>query len=446
MVQPLPKTDSREFEIGNPEAPPVAPDLAVSESECEISIRTWVKTDLAIDSLKTFWATKTTLVELIADLIVAGDGRVADQLPLAMLARFPNAIRALTAAKPIQRSLPIFAIACSESDCSVSTVISNPTESGSTDFEKTAQAPGNLLNYPRPGGIVITEHVCEELQVVPRLHLRKIDSGDGEGSDAKATMHELVWAPVPYSAETSDAPEPSLRSSVEKPAISAASSGTEPVTSASPKKKAEVPDLSARKIPRSRSPASAPRRAFSSGADLSNLAEDTVVSRSRHALIGAALALTTTLLLVFSVLLFLPYRRQAETRARQSAPNGDQTKQQNQTALATTQRVPGNPDAHNDSGPPSQASATLMPEPRNGSAKKVRNKESEDQREKPSSADGYFYSKIPYLLIKAERGVGSGKYSEARHEYQVVLSLDPANSKAKQGLHRLELRAREPNN
>ena len=78
--------------------------------------------------------------------------------------------------------------------------------------------------------------------------------------------------------------------------------------------------------------------------------------------------------------------------------------------------------------------------------KKTRSKEAEDQYERASSAEGYFYSDIPYLLIKADHDAGSGKYSEARHEYQVVLRLDSGNARAKQGLHRLELSAKEPDN
>src|SRR5947207_2186124 len=145
MVQPLPKTDSREFEMANPEAPPVTPSVAVvAESGCEISIRIWGKTNLGIKPLETSWTTKSTLVQLIADVIVASDGRLADELPLAMLARFPNAIRALTVAKRIQRMLPIFAFASSQTDCSISTVISNTSKSGVTDFEETAQASVNL--------------------------------------------------------------------------------------------------------------------------------------------------------------------------------------------------------------------------------------------------------------------------------------------------------------
>ncbi len=54
------------------------------------------------------------------------------------------------------------------------------------------------------------------------------------------------------------------------------------------------------------------------------------------------------------------------------------------------------------------------------------------------SVDGFHCSDIPDLLAKADAAAGRGDYSHARYSYGIVLRLDPRNSDARNGLHKIE--------
>jgi hypothetical protein len=64
---------------------------------------------------------------------------------------------------------------------------------------------------------------------------------------------------------------------------------------------------------------------------------------------------------------------------------------------------------------------------------------------KAEVGDGFSFAEIPALLKRADQAAGSGDYSEARREYNVVLRMDPGNLRAKTGLHKIELSENETN-
>jgi hypothetical protein len=66
----------------------------------------------------------------------------------------------------------------------------------------------------------------------------------------------------------------------------------------------------------------------------------------------------------------------------------------------------------------------------------------ENPEEEPQAHDdsgGVSQKDIPALLGMAQRDAGAGNYDKAKREYKKILSLQPGNQEAKDGLRRLDL-------
>jgi hypothetical protein len=55
-----------------------------------------------------------------------------------------------------------------------------------------------------------------------------------------------------------------------------------------------------------------------------------------------------------------------------------------------------------------------------------------------TSFEGFRCTDIPDLVSKADAAAGRGDYSEATYDYNIVLHMDPKNSAAHAGLHKVE--------
>ncbi|MGB8580076.1 MAG: hypothetical protein WCD47_04595 [Candidatus Sulfotelmatobacter sp.] len=53
--------------------------------------------------------------------------------------------------------------------------------------------------------------------------------------------------------------------------------------------------------------------------------------------------------------------------------------------------------------------------------------------------EGFTARDVPLLLRKAEADAGAGDYDSSRHEYDIILHLEPGNQAAKAGLSRVNL-------
>src|SRR3984957_8603786 len=95
MPQYKQKTDSSESAVANLDQSPEATDLVVRLWNPERSGRT--------ASLS--WNTESVLVYMIADLVSASQGRIAEELPTIMGAHFADSRQAIVAAKRIQTSM-----------------------------------------------------------------------------------------------------------------------------------------------------------------------------------------------------------------------------------------------------------------------------------------------------------------------------------------------------
>jgi len=101
------KTDSREFEVANAEQYPGASGGDARAGGSEIALRLWASNQ----NVPLTWKADSVLVYMIADLVAASGGRVAEAEQAVMAAKFDSPRQALVAAKRIQASVAEF-VAC----------------------------------------------------------------------------------------------------------------------------------------------------------------------------------------------------------------------------------------------------------------------------------------------------------------------------------------------
>ena len=109
MPQYEQKTDSREFEVANPDSP------RVRGAEIRLRMRPISRFGFGVRnagrSVPLTWKTDSVLVYMIADLVGASHGRIVEESLAIMAAHFDGSRQALVAAKRIQTSILEF-LAC----------------------------------------------------------------------------------------------------------------------------------------------------------------------------------------------------------------------------------------------------------------------------------------------------------------------------------------------
>ena len=104
MAQYEQKTDSREFEVANPDQH-TGPWGGNSPADAaDIAIRLWgvTRPDRRVPLI---WKTESVLVYMIADLVGASRGRIAEESQTVLNAHFDSCRQAVVAAKRIQTAL-----------------------------------------------------------------------------------------------------------------------------------------------------------------------------------------------------------------------------------------------------------------------------------------------------------------------------------------------------
>ena len=448
------KTDSREFEVANAEHPSGAPVGGSGAGGSEIALRLWVDEKGART-----WKSDSVLVYMIADLVAASGGQVAEAEQAVMAAKFDNPGQALVAAKRIQTSILEF-VACRPGErVGVAILIYQsrssqlvPGQSGSSDPSGLSGELARMaLEKARPGQILLTENVSQRVRNLPGAEFRAVDGLTGDGPTG---LTELMWTTAERLAalqnavgtDTEQAKKSEFRAN-DAPGVGATSIVQSPFARPGTSEQSGRPvrktgsDLG-KDEPRTATKRAAGQEGFSEssggsfGEGLGEFEEPSLFTRTRVIFGAVALVLVTAVILV----LFRPTKAskpplplQAEQSVGADSPDKPPvapTPASSQAAVA--------PEPPQAKVPVARRPAKNLADAREGK------KENSEEPPQLEEYGGYFQKDIPYLLDMARNDAGKGDYVKAQKEYSTVLKLQPKNQEAKDGQHKVALSLANP--
>ncbi|PYX70701.1 MAG: hypothetical protein DMG78_17945, partial [Acidobacteria bacterium] len=186
MVPFEPKTDSKEFEIPNPEQSAATGSRIAASAAADLTIRVW-RRDGGGGTAALDWQNESVLVYMIADLVAASHGRIAVEMPAAMAAHFDNSLHALVAAKRIENAILEF-LACRPGDYMGAAVLIHPPVAAGFSQGMAQSA----LRLAEPGQIILAEEVSRRFQDFPGIELRAVPALTTGGTE-HAGLAELIW-------------------------------------------------------------------------------------------------------------------------------------------------------------------------------------------------------------------------------------------------------------
>jgi hypothetical protein len=388
----------------------------------DISIRLWTPAQLHANPSDVSWKTGSNLVFMISDVVTATQGVPADELRSGMSAHFNSAAQALKAAKSIERSIAEFSRLRPDDCFGAAIVVHRPIEL--RPFLESDPGPVSpacaLLREAQPGQILVSRETYEHLRDLPGLQFRPLTA------DAASGGNELLWTSPETYAEFATRLQEAIRRQ--------------------PLRDDSEPATEIRAIEPPHTKASDLRAGAFSTARLSALdtGEPEVSWMASHRLL---VSLAAVGVLALATVYALPALRKsspaANSATRSQATDSPKTDlQRNDTQQPTKQEaLPNNPPPVVPLG---QEPAKVTPE----DASQIRKPEVPRRIQppaKPAEAKGVseyagFYAKdIPKLLQRAEQDAGNGYYDSSRHEYEIILQLDPNNAAARAGLSRVNL-------
>jgi len=431
MAQYEQKTDSREFEVANPEGNAGSWGGNPGTDATDIAIRLWIQDR----GLRPTWKTDSVLVYMIADLVGASRGRVGEESSAVMAAHFEGSRQALVAARRIQTSILEF-VACRPGErIGAAILIYPPAASSPAGF--SSEMALQALGQARPGQILLAEYSSQQLHDLPGIEIRAVPALTIVPGEWQSGLTELIWTTPEQIARLQDCvgSEVEPQSGDNRP-VDATVIVTSPSRNA---RQGLTNEAAPPPIPNSfqQSPSSSLTEKL--GDPLDESEERSFITRTRAILGAAAVVLVVLLIFVF------------QRPARVSKP--PLIPQQEQTGGAENQvtRPPATPEPEASTAQPAPASTkprakapTEAAHPRTASKSPLDNqaKNKKETPEEPIAYDdsgGVSQKDIPALLGMAQRDAGAGNYDKAKREYKKILSLQPANQEAKDGLHRLDL-------
>ena len=462
MAQYEQKTDSREFEIANPEDRARARSGDPCATATDIAIRLWCK-DRSDRSLRLTWQADSVLVYMIADLVTASSGRVAEESSPVMAAHFEGSRQALVAAKRIQTSVLEF-VACRPGErIGAAILIYPPSTSSPVGFsgEMALQA----LGQAKPGQILLAEYSSQQLRDLPGTELRAVPTLTVVPGDWQGGLTELIWTTPERLALLQDSvgAEVEPRGADSRP-VDATVMVTAPVQNSHEGRtnEAALPvGPTADFVFRGRSetiaqqagetpPPARDRVSISDNFQQSSsgsLTEELDESRDRPLLTRTRVILGAVAVVLVVVLIFVLQRSrvskpQIMPQQEQTGPTGTPIQLPPATpepAARTTQPEPTSTKPQAKAVATSQPRTPSKPSLDNHVKNKKENSENSEEPEAYGDSGGVSQKDIPALLGMAQRDAGAGNYDRAKREYKKILSLQPSNQEAKDGLRRLGL-------
>jgi hypothetical protein len=438
MVPFEPKTDSKEFEILNPEQSPATGSRIAASAAADLTIRVWRRDG---GNTPLTWQSESVLVYMIADLVAASHGRTAGEMPAAMAAHFDNSLHALVAAKRIENAILEF-LACRPGDYMGAAVLIHPPVAAGFSQGMAQSA----LRLAEPGQIILSEEVSRRFQDLPGIELRAVPALTTGGSE-HAGLAELIW--------TSPERLASLRNSANvAPATSEVGApvrATMIVNSPLATSLRNAASGSERLDTASRKPSASEGFKNREGVFEEGLAE---FEERRSFITGSKMVVgaVAIVLVVVGLVLFHPWSGPNVQPKFNSASHASQGNETPTGGTATTTEPPVN---INPQPPPVVEPVNNPPvKPVKPPVNKPVDKTPKDKAKKPedtpivgfegnSTYDGMTQKDIPRLLQWARSDAGNGNYSKAAQEYRVILQLQPYNSDAKEGLRKIQVAQRD---
>lgn len=438
MPQYEQKIDSREFEVANPEPSPDATDLV---------IRLWgPRRPESTASLS--WNADSVLVYMIADLVGASHGRIAEESPAIMGAHFAGSRQAILAAKRIQTSMLEF-LACRPGErigAAILLYLPRTKTSDSTSF--SAETAHQALRQAKPGQILLAQNISERLRDLPGVEFRKVPALSTARGDRQTELTEFVWTTPErialFQDSLGDQTEPH---GGDAPLVGATVIVHSPLTREAPKSKGAPPAVVA--PPLEEAPGSP---ANSSELRLEEFAQRPWFTRPRILLGVVALVLVSALIAVLNrpahvSKLPIPVQQDltgaTEIPEKQPAANTEPDAAQAQPESKIVKTEIEKPPIVKRPVTRSAARLPATTEPQMPGKALPDNHVKKDIAETPApyyeESGGVSQKEIPTLLKMAQADAGAGDYDKARTEFRKILGLQPGNQDAKEGLHKLDL-------
>jgi len=456
-----PKTASNELDLNSGQDS--SPALKTVSDPTDIAIRLWHPEQPAPATPPT-WKTESVLIYMIADLVGASRGTL-DESSSAMMAHFETSGQALVAAKRIQTAILEF-LGCRPGDSLAAAILIHqpPTAPGGFTFAMVHGA----LRLTEPGQILLSEETARRLRDLPGIELRAVSALTTGGSD-HAGLVELVWAsperlarmrpPVNANVVHDDAPPMGATMIVNAPFVTGQTGKmVQPATGATGLVATDKEATSTSQRVGSENAAvskevnAARDHALPPG--IGDLEEPSFLTRTKVLVGIAAVVLVGALIWAFYPREVSKSQVRVESHSSSTTDNNAASTRSNSTGTTIPPPVDKKVDNSVGNGTTSTGALTtgtadvgktVVVKNRHGKAKEkpvetTTNTVVEPPPPPPPQVvEGMTVKDIPMLMQMAIKDAGDGKYDKARREYKVILTLQPNNAEAREGMRRLDI-------
>jgi hypothetical protein len=442
-----PKIDSREFELANLEQSTGTRSRDVAgDGGTDIAIRIWS----AERGAGLNWKSESALVGMMADLVAASRGRIAEEAPAMMAAHFDSSRLAVVAAKRIQTAMLEFVDCRPREPIGSAVVVYRPRAADSTGL--SGEMVQMELGQAKPGQILLAENIAQRLRDCPGIEFVSA-SVIGVSADGPGGLPELVWTTAERlgrlresvaTLRSAEVPTAGATRIMDSPFARRGALNDVGLNEAVPPVDGSEPFAARDQVTSTQS------FRHSAGDSLGmEFEEQPFFTRTRVLLGVAGLVLVAAVIAILMrsqnvPKVMVPTTQEqtgegqgTEQRTPEVTPVAGETGTQKPQAESTTEQsqIKPAPSKVVVGAPPISKTA----DNRAKKKKEVATTPAEEVPEIPSEVGGLTAKDIPGLLELAKKHAGAGLYEKARGEYQTVLRLKPGDPEAVEGLRRIRI-------